>query len=186
MEGRPLIPHAGAQYFCGSPEFLIACAIRTFRLAPPAAFPLRGKCLLRDFPGRAPLEHPAPAPKRLAFGRIFLLCSAGAPHVLVRAGRRARNANPNREIQRRSSCSFDALSHERQSAPASDRKGLLPSVLKFRPYFTTARTEASLGITSRYLKMIPAEFPDEAVLRGGHFREVSATPARPPIGIFTK
>ena len=31
----------------------------------PAAFPLRGRCLLRDFPRRAPQEHPAPSPKRM-------------------------------------------------------------------------------------------------------------------------
>src|SRR5262249_1409390 len=129
-----LIIECRGRFFGGSPEFLIACAIRTFRLAPPAAFPLRGKCLLRDFPGREPLEHHAPARKRLAFGRIFLLCSAGAPHVLMQAGCWAGNANPNPEIHRRSSCSADPLSHERETAPTSDRKGLRPSVLKFRPY----------------------------------------------------
>src|SRR5262249_33276503 len=125
--------------------------------APPAAFPLRGKCLLRDFPGRAPLEHPAPAPKRLAFGRIFLLCSADAPHVLMQAGCWAGNANPSPEIQRRSSCSVGPLSHERETGPSAVRKAFRPSVLKFRPYFTTAQTGTRFGITSLYKKTDPAE-----------------------------
>src|SRR5262249_44293296 len=75
------------------------------------------------FHGRAPWGHPAPAQKRFGFGRIFFFCSAGAPHFLRQLEFCARKANPTREVQGRSSCSFDPLSHERETAPTSDRKG---------------------------------------------------------------